>query len=120
MKLADDALKRSNTVLRKAIKKLEAEKYELQRSFDDTGWERFRNGVEAREKDIQMLDDALYAREYLSANDRKLDKYRSIINEYPKKLSKLKEEYPGDDYVDQIVGRCKSIFIELQMQKGVL
>ena len=116
MRKTEKTIERCNRIIDKAAEDLKQEYQEALGNYNETGFNRYYNKMQKLEEDLDKLDDYRHAKRYLAELQRKADKLEKVMALYLKKLDELKAEYPGDDYVSQIVGRCKSKLESAKME----
>lgn len=108
MRKAEKAIEKAMAILQKAVDQITAERNEAYGNYSDTGYQRYYTKMETCDEDIGRLEALIHSQRYIREVERETDLLRRTISIYIRKLDEFKKEYPGDDYVDQIVSRCKS------------
>lgn len=115
MRKAEKAIERAMAVLQKAVEQITAERDEAYGNYSDTGYQRYYTKMEACNEDINRLKAFIHSQRHIREADREADRLRRTISIYTRKLDEFKKEYPGDDYVEQIVSRCKGKLVAAEM-----
>lgn len=108
MRKAEKAIERAKAILQKALDDIAKERDEAYRNYSDTGYQRYYNKMEAYDADIANLEGFIHSWQQIREAERESDKLRRTLSIYVRKLDEFEKEYPGDEYVKQIVSRCKS------------
>lgn len=119
MRRADHAMEQAAKVIERARATIETERNEAYRDYRDTGYDRYYKMVEARDKDIELLDDYVNARSKLKDAQRQLTQYKDFVRTYTKMLDNFLLDYPGDEYVKQVVDVCKNKMDAAMILAGV-
>ena len=108
MRKTEKAIERAKAILQKAMDDIEKEKKEAYGNYNDTGYQRYYNKMNACDEDIEKLEGIIRSQRQLKWAEAEADELRRTLSLYVRKLDEFEKEYPGDDYVKQIVSRCKS------------
>lgn len=108
MRKAENAIKRAKAILQKALDDIAKERDEAYANYSCTGYQRYYNKKEACDADIENLEGFIHSWQQIREAERESDKLRRTLSLYVRKLDEFEKEYPGDEYVKQIVSRCKS------------
>ena len=116
MKKADDAIKRANGILQKAIDSIIEMRREAEGNYHDTGYGRYYNKMEECDTDIGRLEGYINSARYLRDAEREVAKYRRIISRYKDRMDEIAKEYDGDYAALEIIHRCKGAMINAEME----
>ena len=116
MRKADKAIERAKGILQKAVESIQAERDEAYGNWSVTGWQRYQTKMDACDEDIEKLNGYIHSWREIRTAEREAQKYKKVISIYLNKLDEFEKEYPGDDYVAQIVSRCKSKMESAKME----
>lgn len=117
MKKADDAIKRANAILQKAIDSILEMRREAEGNYHDTGYGRYYNKMQACDDDVARLEGVMHSVRELAEAEREIARYRRMFALYQDKLDKLyTDEYRGNSEAYEIIGRCKSILRVAEME----
>ena len=108
MRKAEKAIERAKAILQKTLDDIAKERDEAYTNYSDTGYQRYHNKMEACNADMENLEGFIHSWRRIREAERESDKLRRTLSIYVSKLDEFEKEYPGDEYVKQIVSRCKS------------
>lgn len=100
-------MERAAKVIQDAKDTIMAERDAADHDYRNTGYDRYYKMVEERDKDIERLDDFINAQSKLKDAQRQLTQYKDFVRSYTKMLDNFTLDYPGDEYVKQVVDLCK-------------
>ena len=116
MKKTDDAIIRSKAILEKRREELRKEYNEAYMNYSDTGYEKYYNKMEKCDEDMEILDGILNAGHRVALAEYNCQKAQREKEIFKKKLSRLAEDYPGDEYVGQICDRIRGMIISAEVE----
>ena len=108
MRRAERAMERAAKVIRGAKDTIMAGRDAADHDYRNTGYDRYYRMIEERDKDIERLDDFVNAQSKLKEVLRQLTQYKDFVRNYKKMLDNFTLDYPGDEYVKQVVDVCKN------------
>ena len=120
MRRADKAMERAAKVIQDAKDIIMAERDAADHDYRNTGYDRYYKMIEERDKDIERLDDFVNAQSKLKDAQRQLTQYKDFVRNYKKMLDSFVLDYPGDDYVKQVVDLCKNKMDAALVMAGVM
>ena len=120
MRRADKAMERAAKVIYDAKDTIMAERDAADHDYRNTGYDRYYKMIEERDKDIERLDDFVNAQSKLKDAQRQLTQYKDFVRNYKKMLDSFVLDYPGDDYVKQVVDLCKNKMDAALVMAGVM
>ena len=119
MRRAEKAMERAAKVIQDAKDTIMAERDAADHDYRNTGYDRYYKMIEERDKDIERLDDFVNAQSKLKDAQRQLTQYKDFVRNYKKMLDSFVLDYPGDDYVKQVVDLCKNKMDAALVMAGV-
>lgn len=119
MRRAEKAMERAEKVIQNAKDTIKAERDAADHDYRNTGYDRYYKMIEERDKDIERLDDFVNAQSKLKDAQRQLTQYKDFVRTYTKMLDNFVLDYPGDDYVKQVVDLCKNKMDAAMILAGV-
>ena len=120
MRRAEKAMERAAKVIQDAKDTIMAERDAADHDYRNTGYDRYYKMIEERDKDIERLDDFVNAQSKLKDAQRQLTQYKDFVRNYKKMLDSFVLDYPGDDYVKQVVDLCKNKMDAALVMAGVM
>ena len=120
MRRAEKAMERAAKVIQDAKDTIMAERDAADHDYCNTGYDRYYKMIEERDKDIERLDDFVNAQSKLKDAQRQLTQYKDFVRNYKKMLDSFVLDYPGDDYVKQVVDLCKNKMDAALVMAGVM
>lgn len=119
MRRAEKAMERAAKVIQDAKDTIIAERDAADHDYRNTGYDRYYKMIEERDKDIERLDDFVNAQIKLKDAQRQLTQYKDFVRSYTKMLDNFTLDYPGDEYVKQVVDLCKNKLDTALVMAGV-
>lgn len=117
MRKADKAIERASAVIQKAIDGIRTEYREAEGNYNDTGYQRYYNKMQACEDDIARLEGFIHSARELALAEREVARYRKMFAMYQDRLDTLYTEwYRGNSEAYEIIGRCKSTLKVVEME----
>jgi hypothetical protein len=120
MRRAEKAMERATKVIQGAKDNIRAERDAADHDYRNTGYDRYYKMIEERDKDIERLDDFVNAQSKLKDTQRQLTQYKDFVRSYTKMLDNFVLDYPGDEYVKQVVDLCKNKMDTALVMAGVM
>lgn len=120
MRRAEKAMERAAKVIQCAKDTIRAERDAADHDYRNTGYDRYYKMIEERDKDIERLDDFVNAQSKLKDVQRQLTQYKDFVRSYTKMLDNFVLDYPGDEYVKQVVDLCKNKMDTALVMAGVM
>lgn len=117
MRKADKAIDRAKAIIQKAIDGINEERREAEGNYNDTGYQRYYNKMQACEDDIARLEGFIHSVRELALAEHEVARYRKMYSMYLDRLDNLYTDwYNGNSEAYEIIGRCKSILKVTEME----